>query len=81
MATRSNQAQLWLASLEVFLWAIAQREQITWQAIRERWDVDRSTAFRWRDVLEAARVRAQNMPIPRQPSYRRPVAAPEARAS
>lgn len=68
--------QLWKGTIDVALWAIAQQKPITVQRIRDRWNVSRATAYRWWHPLEEARVRAQNMPLPRQPSYRRPLAMP-----
>jgi hypothetical protein len=78
---KSPPSILLASSIDVVLWAIAQQTAIDPAAIRARWPVDRATSYRWWHLLEGARVRAQNMPIPRQPHYRRPMAQAEAHAS
>lgn len=61
----SRKGKLLACSIEVVLWAIAQRHPITSVAIIERWEVHRNTAWRWRDLLEDARQRVLLMPPPR----------------
>jgi hypothetical protein len=46
-------------TLDVVLWAIAQRKPITQPQIRARWGVHKSTAGRWVGPLEDARQRVQ----------------------
>lgn len=45
--------------VDVVLWAIARRSAITADDIRTRWNVGRSTAFRWVQGLNEARKRAE----------------------
>lgn len=69
----TREAALLKHTVDVVLWAIAQHQPITPQRIQDRWGVHRATAYRWWHHLEEARVRAQNMTLPRQDDYRRPV--------
>jgi len=61
------------ALVDRILWAMAQRNPLTWPAIVERFGVSRSTAYRWLTVLEDARQRVQLMDIPRRSGLRTPV--------
>lgn len=61
-----------LTSIDVVLWAIAQRTPITRERIIARWGVCRATSYRWLQPLEEARQRAALIRHPTRPSYRRP---------
>lgn len=73
MTQNRRPGKLLQSSVDVVLWAIAQEQPITPASIRDRWHVDRATAYRWWHLLESARVRAQLMVIPRARRYRTPV--------
>lgn len=65
------------SSVDVVLWAISRSRPITNADICARWGVHKSTAWRWRDVLNDARERAQGL----RPQYRTPsTTTTEARA-
>lgn len=57
--------RLTVEAVDIVLWAIVQRNTITWKAVRARWGVHKSTAFRWVKELEDARQRAQFLSIPK----------------
>lgn len=48
-------------TVDVVLWAIARQRPITSDDICTRWGVHKSTAWRWRAVLNDARERAQGL--------------------
>ena len=65
------------SSVDVVLWAISRTRPITITDIRARWGVHKSTAWRWRDLLNEARERSQGL----RPQYRTPATTTtEARA-
>lgn len=64
------------SSIDVVLWAIAQKSPITRERIIERWDVCRATSYRWVLPLEEARQRAQRMQFAPPPRYRTPMGEP-----
>lgn len=72
------------ASVDVVLWAIARQRAITVADICARWGVHKSTAFRWRDLLNDARERAQSLhhrhrtPVLEQDRERQPTTPPAA---
>lgn len=71
---------LLFSTVDVVLWAIVQRHEITNADIMRRWGVHRATANRWRHALNSARERAQLMEIPRAAPTRAPIRMVEARA-
>lgn len=77
-----RKGNLLASSIEVVLWAIAQRHPITSAAIIARWEVHPNTAWRWRGLLEDARQRVLLMPPPRprQPAVDVAAHAPGPRA-
>lgn len=52
-------------TIEIILWAIERRLPLTVEAIRERWNVDRATAYRWLAPLANAQERMRPVIFPR----------------
>lgn len=72
------------ATVDVVLWAIARQRPITSDDICTRWGVHKSTAWRWRDLLNDARDRAHGLyhrhrtPVQEADRERQPTSSPAA---
>lgn len=76
MPRKGKQGVMLESSIDVVLWAIQQRTPISVDAIRTRWGVHKSTAYRWLALLNDARDRAGLHTGQRYTGIRVPAGAP-----